>query len=294
MGEVGAAEAGGDGDVGGVAAGGHEDAAGAGVVVAGVHVPPAAVEPDLIPGAEVAGAGEGDADVADVAGDVAGGELHAAGEGDGEVLVVAADADAFGVDVHGGLGGACLLVVEGDFFVDPVADGGGERPAGAEVSEEVVGDAAEAIDFAVAAGEEELEGVGGEELDGGLGEVEALELGVVARGDDAAAVEAEVAGGGEEAGATIAEGVEVLVDGDVLDGLFVGAELFDVEAVVGVDAGDGSDLRIERWMQMQQRHNGGGLEEMEVDVVLGLDEQMCLSPAEIGGTQQDSKETRGY
>jgi hypothetical protein len=41
VGEVGATKAGGDGDVGGVAAGGHEDAADAGIVVAGVHVPPA-------------------------------------------------------------------------------------------------------------------------------------------------------------------------------------------------------------------------------------------------------------
>jgi len=49
----------------------------------GIHVPPATVEPDLIPGAEVAGAGEGDADVSDVAGDVAGWNFHAASEGDG-------------------------------------------------------------------------------------------------------------------------------------------------------------------------------------------------------------------
>jgi len=125
VGQVGAAEAGGDGYVGGVAAGGHEDAAGAGIVVAGVHIPPAAADPDLVPGAEVARAGVGDANVADVAGDVAGGDLHAAGEGDGEVLVVAADADALGEDVHGGHGGARLVVGEGYFFVDPVADGGG-------------------------------------------------------------------------------------------------------------------------------------------------------------------------
>ena len=233
VGEVRAAEAGGDGYVGGVAAGGHEDAAGAGVVVAGVHVPPAAVEPDLVPGAEVSGAGVGDADVADVAGDVAGGAVHGAGERDGEVLEVAADADAFGEDVHGGHGGAGLVVVEGYFGVDPVADGGGEGPAGAEVAEEVVGDGAEAIDFAVAAREEELEGVGGEELDGSLGEVEALELGVVVGGEDVAAVEAEVAGGSEEAGAEVAEGVGVVVDGEGLEELVVEAELFGVDGVVG-------------------------------------------------------------
>ena len=294
VGEVGAAEAGGDGYVGGVAAGGHEDAAYARVIVAGVHVPPAAVEPDLVPGAEVAGAGEGDADVADVAGDVAGGNLHGAGEGDGEVLIVAADADALGEDVHGGHGGASLFVVEGYLTVDPVADGGGQGPAGAKVAEEVMSDAAEEVDFAVAAGKEELEGFGGEELDGGLGEVEALELGEVVGGDDVAAVQAELAGGGEEAGAKVAERVEVFVYGNVLERLFVGAKLFDVETVVGVDAGDGGEMDVVLGMEVQQRHDGGGLEEMEVDVVLGLDEQMCLSLTEIGGTHEDSKETRGY
>ena len=131
VGEVGATEAGGDGNVGGVAAGGHEDAADTGVVVARVHVPPAAAEPDLIPGAEISGTGEGSADVADVAGNVARGNVHAAGHGDGEMLVVTADTDAFGEDVHGGFGGASHVVIEGDFLVDPVADGGSESPAGA-------------------------------------------------------------------------------------------------------------------------------------------------------------------
>ena len=262
--------------------------------MAGVHVPPAAVEPDLVPGTEVSGAGEGDANVADVAGDVAGGNLHAASEGDGEVLIVAADADAFGEDVHGGHGGASFFVVEGHLGVDPIADGSGEGPAGAEMAEEVVRDAAEEVDFAVAAGEEELEGFGREEFDGGLGEVEALEFGEVFGGDDVAAVEAEVAGGSEEAGTTVAEGVEVFVDGNILDGLLVGSELFGVETIVGVDAGDGGEVDVVLGMEVQQRHDGGGLEEMELDVVLGLDEQMCLSLTEIGGTHEDSKETRGY
>jgi hypothetical protein len=293
VGEVGAAEAGGDGYVGGVAAGGHEDATGTRVVVTGVHVPPAAVDPDLVPGAEVAGAGVGDADVADVAGDVAGGNLHAAGERDGEVLEVAADADALGEDVHGGHGGASLVVVEGDFFVDPVADGGGEGPAGAEVAEEVVGDRAEEVDFAVAAGEEELEGFAGEELDWNLGEVESLELREAVDVDDIAAVEAEVAGGGEEAGAEVAEGVEVFVDWDVVEGLVVGAELFGVEAVVGVDAGDVGELDGVLGMEVQQRHDGCGVGEVELNVVLGLDEHRVLSGEQRSVGRTNANERRG-
>jgi len=211
-------------------------------LVAGIHVPPAAVEPDLIPGAEVSGGGGGDADVADVAGDVACGDVQAAGEGDGEVLIVAADADAFGEDVHGGLGGAGHFVVEGDLLVDPFADGGGEGPAGAEMAEEILGDAAEAVDFAVAAGEEELEGVGGELVDGDLGEVEALEFGVAVVLDDVGAAEADVAGGSDEAGAAVAEAVEVFGEGDVGGGGEVGADVFDSEGVAAVDAVDGGEL----------------------------------------------------
>ena len=167
------------------------------------------------------------------------------------------------------------------------------------MSEEVVGDGAEEVDFAVAAGEEELEGFGGEQLDGGLGEIEALELGEVVGGDDVAAVEAEVAGGDEEAGAEVAEGVEVLVYGEGLEELAVGPQHFGVKAVVGVDAGDGGEVGVVFGMEMEQRHHGGGVGEVEVDVVFVLDEHGCLLGREIGGTHRDrrdtdSNETRGY
>jgi hypothetical protein len=250
VGEAGAAEAGGDGYIGGVAAGGHEDAAGAGVVVAGVHVPPAAVDPDLVPGAEVSGAGVGDADVADVAGHVAGRDLHATGEGDGEVLVVAADADAFREHVHGSHRGTGFVVVERYFFVYPIADTGGEGPAGAEVTEEVVGNTSEEVDLAVAAGEEKLESFGGEEFDGSLREVEALEFGGAFDIDDVAAVKAEGSCGSEEAGAAVTEGVEVFVDGDFVQRLSVGTQLIGMETVVGFDAGDGGEMRFMFWMEV--------------------------------------------
>ena len=47
-------------------------------------------------------------------------------------------------------------------------------------------------------------------------------------------------------------------------------------------------------MEVQQRHDGSGVGEVELDVVLVLDEQGCLSLTEIGGTHEDSIETRGY
>ncbi len=265
VGEVGDAEAGGDGDVGGVAAGGHEDTAEAGMVVAGVHVPPFAVDEDLVPGAEVAGAGVGDADVADVTCDVAGGDVHGASEGDGEVLVVAADADALGEDVEGGFGGAGGLVVEGDFVVDPVTDGGGESEAGAHVAEEVVGDAVEAIDLAVAAGEEELEGLGGKVFDEGLGCVEGLRFGLVVGVDGVGAGEAQGAGGSDEAGAAVAEAIEVVGDGE--GGADAGFEVIDGD-VVGC-----GELGVDAWVEVEKRDHGRGLREVELDVELGCDEQ---------------------
>ena len=273
VGEVGAAEAGGDGDVCGVATGGHEDAADARVVVAGVHVPPAAAEPDLIPGAEVAGARGGNAYVADVAGDVAGGDVHAAGECDGEVLIVAADADAFGEDVHGGFGGASHLVIEDNFVVNPIADGGGEGPAGAEMAEEVLGDAAEAVDFAVAAGEEELKGDGGELLDGRFGKVEALQFRIAIGDDDVGSAEADGAGGREETGAVIAEAIEILIEREFGGGFDVGTDVFDLEAIVVFDTIEDGELRLDRRMEVEERHHGRGLDETELDVVLGFDEQ---------------------
>src|ERR1700722_5917572 len=105
MGEGGCAEAGGDGNVGGIATDGHEDAPVAWIVVTRIHIPPTAVEPHLVPGAEVAGCSRRHANVADVSGDIARGDVHAARERDGEMLKVPADADALGEDVHGCLGG---------------------------------------------------------------------------------------------------------------------------------------------------------------------------------------------
>lgn len=96
VGEIRDSEGGGNGDVGGVASDGHEDPADAGVVVARVHGPPATFKEDLVPGGEIARAGVGRADVAEVSGDISGGEVHCAGEGDRKMLEVTADADTLG------------------------------------------------------------------------------------------------------------------------------------------------------------------------------------------------------
>jgi len=70
-----------------------------------------------------------------------------------------------------------------------------------------------------------------------------------------------------------------------------------VEAVVGFDSGDGGEMDVMLGMEVQQRHDGCGLKEMELNVVLGLDKQRRLRGKEVGGTGQhsrdgDSRETR--
>ena len=115
-------------------------------------------------------------------------------------------------------------------------------------------------------------------------EVEALEFGEVIGGDDIAAMEAEVAGGGEETGAEVAEGVEVFVDGDGLGLLVVGGEEFGVKAVVGFDAGDGGEMRVVLGMEVQEGHDGRGVVDAELNVVLVLDEQGNLRRKGIADT----------
>ncbi len=272
--EVAAAEAGRDGHVSGVAAGRHQDAAIARIVVACVHVPPAAIQPDLVPGAEVAGAGIRHADVADVAGDVARGDVHAARERDGKVLIIAADADALGEDVHGGLGGARGFVVEGDVRIHPIADGRGQRPTGSHVPKEIVCDAAKAVDLAVAAGQQKLERLGGQLVRSGKLGAEALQLGLVRRDDGVAAAQANRASGSQKARAAVAEAVEILFDGK-LDGalaFFNGTNVLDLQAVGSGEHG------LDRGMHMEHRHHGCWLQQVKLDVVFRLN-QHKNSPA---------------
>ena len=145
------------------------------------------------------------------------------------------------------------------------------------------------VDFAVAAGEEELEGVGGEVLDGSLGEVEALEFGEVVGGDDVAAVEAEVAGGGEEAGAAGCRRSRGIRRRGWAGALVVGGEEFGVKAVVGFDAGDGGEMRVVLGMEVQEGHDGRGVVDVELNVVLVLDEQGNLRRKGIAGHTDKSR-----
>src|SRR5207237_1941348 len=113
--------------------------------------PPAPLQPDLVPGAEVAGAAERVTDVAEIAGDVAGRDVLASSESYGQMLEVAADTDSLGEDVHCCLRGSCRHVVESNLLVNPVADGGGARPAWREAPTEILRYLAKTIDLAISA-----------------------------------------------------------------------------------------------------------------------------------------------
>jgi hypothetical protein len=143
-------------DVAGVAAGGHEDSAYARFVVAGIAGPPLAAEVDFEPGGKIHWIGDcGDADVAEVAGDVAGGNAQGPQERDAEVHEVAADALLVVKNVVGGFGGVGESISEGDVIVHPVDDGLHSGPAEGGVAEMFPSESGQLVDFAVSAGEEQ-------------------------------------------------------------------------------------------------------------------------------------------
>lgn len=111
-------------------------------------------------------------------------------------------------------------------------------------------------------------------------------------------METEVAGGREEAGAEVAVGVEVVVDGEILEELFIGAEVLGMKVVVGGRVCGEGELGVEGGVQVEERHDGCGLEEMELDVVLGLDEHRGPFTnrelvGHVTGRGADVEETRG-
>ena len=186
------------------------------------------------------------------------------------MLKVAADPHALGEDVHCRFRGARCVVIEEDTLVDPVANRDGALPALRNVAEEVLGDGAELVDLAVAAGKQELEDLGGEVVDGRLLGVGINFVGLGAGFDQVGSGEPEVAGGRDEAGTAIAEGVEVVARGN--DGLGVAGgrraviqrvvEGFDDKGVFGAQEG------VNGRMQVQQRDDRSRCGQAELNVEL--------------------------
>ena len=114
----------------------------------------------------------------------------------------------------------------------PVADGRGQRPAVAEVAEEILRDAAELVHLAVAAGEHELQHVVRQLLNGNLLGAEALQLGLVSHLHDVAAAQANRPRRCDEPRAAVAEAVQILFDGKLTGGLNVWADVLDLQTII--------------------------------------------------------------
>lgn len=196
-------------DIGGIVPPCHDNSADAGSVVAGVECVPLAIEPDFDPGAEIHRVDDGDADVAEMAVDIAGRDVEAAAEGQRQMGEVAADADTFLIGLKGGAGGAGLQIVKLDMVMDEIADGLHAAPAGDIIAEQVPGNLAQAVGFAVAAAVQKGQAGVGQRGDGDFPRGEICLFGQAAIFDCGIAPNGQVALRGDHAAAAVAEEVEI-------------------------------------------------------------------------------------
>ena len=126
--------------------------------------------------------------------------------------VVAADAGPFAERLRGAAGGAGVLVVEGDMVVNVIADRLHARVSGSRAAEELPSRLRQQIGFAIAAAQQENEGLFGQILYGVLpgGGHNLIRLAAVS--DDGVGRQAEAARGREDAVAPVSEGVAVAGD----------------------------------------------------------------------------------
>src|SRR5271156_5968388 len=93
------------------------------MVVPSVDGPPAVLQINLKPGAEVHGRiGWRDPNIAQIPGNVARGYVHGPAKGHCQVLKVPADADPLGKDIQSSLGRSGVLIAESDLRMDPATD----------------------------------------------------------------------------------------------------------------------------------------------------------------------------
>ena len=138
-----------------------------GTMLRGSKVYQRAAEIGLEPAGEVhRDRGRRDADVAEIA--IARRNVHATAEGDRQVGIVAANAGAFVERLPSRLGRPSVLIAEGDVAMNVVADGLDSGPAGRRTGKKP-GNVGEPVRLAVAAAQQEGDGVGGQVLHRVLG-----------------------------------------------------------------------------------------------------------------------------
>ena len=207
--------------------------------------------------------------------------------GEGKVLKVAANPDTLRIHVHRSLCGASCVVVEVHFVMNPVPDGYCSGPTFRRRAKQVVRDAAEAVDLAVSARQQELQHVVGKVLHMRLLCICTDRIGMGICVDDVVPRQPQVPHGRHEASAPIAESVEVLRrrHDDVVPR--IGAdELLDTKLIARTNTGR------ERRMQMENGHHGRGKGQMELDVELRKDVHGVLR-REVGAAWGGLSVTRG-
>ena len=169
-----------------------------------------AAEINLHPGGEIHWRiGRRKTDVRDVSGTVARRDVQAATEGNREMGKVAANAAALCKGLESSSGGAGMLVAERQVVVHEVADGLHPWPAGRCVSEEAPGIVGQAIGFAVAAAEQEQQGLRRQVLHLVLESARIDRIGCSEAAHDSIDSEGELARRGNKTAAPVAEAVAI-------------------------------------------------------------------------------------
>jgi hypothetical protein len=153
----------GDRNIRRVAAAGDQDPADARHVVARVKDVPLATDIGFEPGGKIhRRIGDRHTDIAEVTGAIARRDIQATAEGDREVGIIAAHAGAIAERLPRGPAGAGVFVAKSDVLVDVVAHRLDPAPSRRRLAEERPRDVGQPIGLAVAAGQQERQGIVGE------------------------------------------------------------------------------------------------------------------------------------
>jgi len=202
-----------NGDIAGITASRHQDATPAGYIVARVEGVPAAADPCLEPGSEVANVvRRGHSEIAQVAGAVSRRDIQAAAEGDSKMHVVAADPGSCVIGLHCAAGCTGVLVVEGNVIMNIIADRLHARVAGSCAAEELPGHLRQQVSFAIATAKQKDQGFFWQRLHRVLPGVGDNLIGLIVVSDDRIGSQAEAARRRQAAVTPVSKGVMVAGD----------------------------------------------------------------------------------
>ncbi len=203
-------EAGCERDIRRVSAPGDQDAPDSGRIVASIEGVPSVAEIGLEPGRKVHGRiGWRPADIAEITSAVTRRDIHTTAERDGEMGKVATHALAILKNLKSGLRWARKAVAELDVLMDEIADGLDALPASRRGPEQAPRSLGQQVGLAIAATEQEEQGLVGERLHGPLLEPRRYQVGVAGVGYDSIAAQPELPRRCHDAAAPVAETVPI-------------------------------------------------------------------------------------